>query len=282
MLDWCADHDSELFLFDMAKPFTKVFKDIYTVTDLSWFEKLFLCEICSLHKNGGCNSSNKYLAEVFGVKSQAICRAVNRLVKNGYLQDKKLNENYHIPTKKCNELLQLDVTERYKNSNEMLQQSNESLQTHLINNNKTINKKEDKKASALEKSKKQNQHRQKIGPSAQEQMYAIMATVNEVHLESIMSKSESKDLLNLFHEIKKHLQGKKKKEGFANFGVSQIEIIQHFKSFCTGLDDFVKEKRFTTKYLFHNYIKLQKDVYMNQSGNKAKITVDTSRILKRE
>jgi hypothetical protein len=276
----------------MANPYTKVYKSIYTVTDLTWFEKLFLCEICSLHVSKGCDASNKYLAGLFGVKSQAICRTVNKLVEKGYLQDKKLNNGFHIPTKKCNQLLQLTVTECYKNSNEMLQQCNEMLQDTIVYN-KNTNKKGDKEEAPPPESSNSEKpnlsddaknattekpNPQKFAPSKEQLMYAIMASMDETHI-GRMDASERKNLEKLFYKIRNHLEDiKKNVQKMPEWNVSQMEVIEHFKTFCNNLDDYTKNNNFTTRYLRFNYADLRKKA--EQKGRTVKPIIK-SNLLKR-
>lgn len=71
-------------------------KEIRTRKDLSFFEKVLICEFDSLTNNieGITNISNEELSEMYGVSVSTIKRAISKLEKLGFISREIKNVNY--------------------------------------------------------------------------------------------------------------------------------------------------------------------------------------------
>lgn len=71
-------------------------KEIRTRKDLTFFEKVLICEFDSLTNNveGSTNISNEELSEMYGVSISTVKRAISKLEKLGFISREIKNVNY--------------------------------------------------------------------------------------------------------------------------------------------------------------------------------------------
>ncbi|PTI97357.1 helix-turn-helix domain-containing protein [Staphylococcus simulans] len=71
-------------------------KEVRTRKDLTFFEKILICELDSLTNNveSSTDISNEELSELYGVSESTVKRAIKKLEKLGFIERKVENVNY--------------------------------------------------------------------------------------------------------------------------------------------------------------------------------------------
>lgn len=60
-------------------------KEICTLNDIGWTEKLLLSEIYTLSYSKECYANNEHFSKILGITKESVSRIINRLVKLKYL-----------------------------------------------------------------------------------------------------------------------------------------------------------------------------------------------------
>lgn len=60
--------------------------EIYTISELSWTEKILLIEIINLNKLGKCYAHNQHFANMLGVSTRQVSKMVSKLTDLGYVK----------------------------------------------------------------------------------------------------------------------------------------------------------------------------------------------------
>lgn len=71
-------------------------KEVRTRKDLTFFEKILICELDSLTNNveSSTDISNEELSELYGVSESTVKRAIRKLEKLGFIEREVENINY--------------------------------------------------------------------------------------------------------------------------------------------------------------------------------------------
>lgn len=71
-------------------------KEVRTRKDLTFFEKILICELDSLTNNveSSTDISNEELSELYGVSESTVKRAIKKLEKLGFIEREVENVNY--------------------------------------------------------------------------------------------------------------------------------------------------------------------------------------------
>ena len=71
-------------------------KEVRTRKDLTFFEKILICELDSLTNNieSSTDITNQELSELYGVSETTVKRAIKKLEKLGFIERKVENVNY--------------------------------------------------------------------------------------------------------------------------------------------------------------------------------------------
>ena len=71
-------------------------KEIRTRKDLTFFEKILICELDSLTNNveGTTDITNSEISEMYGVSESTVKRAISKLEKLGFIKREIKNVNY--------------------------------------------------------------------------------------------------------------------------------------------------------------------------------------------
>lgn len=72
-------------------------KDIRFDRDLSFGERLFLAEICSISQTSKCDYSSRHLGKIFGVSHQTILNWIEKLVEKDYIELCPNKDNIYKP-----------------------------------------------------------------------------------------------------------------------------------------------------------------------------------------
>lgn len=71
-------------------------KEVRTSKDLTFFEKILICELDSLTNNieSSTDITNQELSELYGVSESTVKRAIKKLEKLGFIEREVENVNY--------------------------------------------------------------------------------------------------------------------------------------------------------------------------------------------